>query len=126
MNSKSETQPSNKFDTFKLAFAALVLVVAVAAFYYFVDYLLLARVAGLLAAVAVAVGIALTTEVGVNLLGFIKDSRAELRKVVWPTRQETWQTSLAVIVMVIIMGIFLWLLDMLLLWLVQLLIGGGG
>ncbi len=125
MNSKSETQAS-KFDTFKLALAALVLVVAVATFYYFVDYLLLVRVAGLLAAVGVAVGIALTTAMGANLLGFIKDSRAELRKVVWPTRQETWQTSLAVILMVIIMGIFLWLLDMLLLWLVQLLIGSGG
>ena len=125
MNSKSETQAS-KLDTFKLAFAALILVVAMVAFYYFVDYLLLVRVAGLLAAAGVAVGIALTTEMGAGLLSFIKDSRVEMRKVVWPTRQETWQTSLAVILMVIIMGIFLWLLDMLLLWLVQLLIGGGG
>jgi preprotein translocase subunit SecE len=125
MNPKSEIQAS-KLDTFKLASAALILLVAVAAFYYFADYLLLVRVLGLLGAVGVAVAIALTTELGGNVLGFIKDARAELRRVVWPTRQETLQTTLAVVLMVIVVGIFLWLLDMLLFWIVRLLTSTGG
>jgi preprotein translocase subunit SecE len=125
MNPKSEIQAS-KLDTFKLASATLILLVAVAAFYYFADYLLLVRVLGLLGAVGVAVAIALTTELGGNVLGFIKDARAELRRVVWPTRQETLQTTLAVVLMVIVVGIFLWLLDMLLFWIVRLLTSTGG
>jgi preprotein translocase subunit SecE len=125
MNPKSEIQAS-KFDTLKLASAVLILLMAVAAFYYFVDYLLLVRVIVLLAAVGVAVAIALTTELGGNVLGFLKDARMELRRVVWPTRQETLQTTLAVMLMVIVMGIFLWLLDMLLFWIVRLLTGTGG
>ena len=122
MNSKTETQIT-KIDTYKLLSAALIVVVALAGFYYFADYLILVRVIGLLIAVGGAVAIVLTTELGANLSGFIQDSRTELRKVVWPTRTETLQTSLAVIVVVIIMGIFLWLFDMLLFWIVRLLTG---
>ena len=124
MNAKSETQAS-KLDTIKLASAVLLLIIAVAAFYYFADIMLLVRVIGLLVAVGAATAIVLTTEIGRNLRDFVQDSRTELRKVVWPTRQETLQTSLAVILMVIVMGIFLWLLDMLLFWIVQLLTGQG-
>ena len=112
-----------RLDTLKLLTAAVIVTVAVVAFYYFSDYSLLLRVIGLLAAVGAAVGIVLTTEVGINFLGFTQDSRTELRKVVWPTRAETVQTSLIIILMVIIMGIFLWLLDMFLFWLVRLLTG---
>jgi preprotein translocase subunit SecE len=53
----------------------------------------------------------------------IRGSRSELRKVVWPTRAETTQTTLIVIAMVVVMGLLLWLLDVLLLWLVRLLTG---
>ena len=125
MNSKSELQPS-KQDTLKLISAAFILVVALVGFYYFSEHLLFVRVLGLLVALAVAAGIALTTEMGGDFLGFLQESRAEIRKVVWPSRTETLQTSLAVIVMVIVMGIFLWLLDMLLFWVVGLLTGLGG
>lgn len=125
MNSKPETQPS-KFDTFKLLSAALILVAALGAFYYFADYLLVVRVAGLLVAVGAAAGIVLTTELGSNVLEFIQASRVELRKVVWPSRAETLQTTLAVILMVIVMGLFLWLLDTVLFWGVRLLTGQGG
>ena len=124
MNAKSETQIS-RLDTYKLASAASIVVIAVVAFYYFADYSLLVRVIGLLAAVGGAVAIAVNTELGGNIVGFISDSRMELRKVVWPTRAETIQTSLAVIIMVVLMGIFLWLLDVLLFWVVRLLTGQG-
>jgi len=125
MNPKTETQVS-RADTFKLAFAGLIVLLALAAFYYFSSYLLVVRVIGLLAAVGAAVAIVATTELGSEALAFIKDSRSELRKVVWPTRTETLQTSLAVIAMVIVMGLFLWLLDTLLFWVVRSLTGAGG
>lgn len=112
-----------KFDTYKLASAALLLLLGVFAFYYFADALIVVRVIALLAVAGMAVTIALQTEQGANLLGFFRESRVELRKVVWPTRAETIQTSLAVVVMVILMGIFLWLLDMFLLWIVRSLTG---
>jgi preprotein translocase subunit SecE len=54
------------------------------------------------------------------------NTRTEVRKVVWPTRAETTQTVLAVLFVVILMGVLLWLLDMLLLWAVRLLTGQGG
>jgi preprotein translocase subunit SecE len=74
----------------------------------------------------VAVAIVATTMLGQNLIGFAKDSRMEVRKVVWPTRQETVQTTLMVIVAVILIGIFLWLIDMVLAEAIQMLTGTGG
>ena len=120
MSVKSESQVA-RLDTVKLVAAVGIAAAAIFAFYYYSDTSLLVRVIGLLAAVGVAVAIFLTTEMGSSFLGFYNDSRTELRKVVWPTRQETLQTSLVVILLVIIMGIFLWLLDMFLFWVVRLL-----
>lgn len=110
----------------KLAVAAVLLSGAVVAFYYFSDQSTLLRVLGLLAAAGVAVFIAAQTAKGGQALAFLGDARTEVRKVVWPTRQETIQTSLIVFVMVVIVGIMLWLLDMFLLWAVRLLTGQGG
>ena len=79
--------------------------------------------AEVLAAAGAAVAIALKTERGAETLEFMQGARTELRKVVWPTRAETTQTTLIVIAMVVIMGLLLWLLDVLLLWLVRLITG---
>ena len=125
MTTKPELQAS-KYDNAKLALAALVLTAALGGFYYFSEQMLLVRVAGLLVAVAAAFGIVFTTELGSNGWAFLQDARGELRKVVWPTRAETIQTSLVVMAMVIVMGIFLWLLDMLLFWVIRLFTGQGG
>jgi preprotein translocase subunit SecE len=86
----------------------------------------LLRVLGLLAMVVVAVLIALQTAVGRNVWRFASDARTEVRKVVWPTRQETIQTTLIVMFVVLLMGIFLWLVDMMLLSVVRALTGQGG
>jgi preprotein translocase subunit SecE len=126
MVAKAETEVSNKFDTFKLVIAIAVLLTGIGGFYYYVDASLLYRVLGLVAMVIVAAGIAFTTTTGHAILSFGRESRAEVRKVVWPTRQETVQTTLMVVVAVIILGIFLWLIDMLLLNAVQMLTGRGG
>jgi len=126
MVAKAETEVSNKFDTFKLVIAIAILLAGIGGFYYFVDESLLYRVLGLVAMVTVAAGIAMTTGTGHAILSFGRESRAEVRKVVWPTRQETVQTTLMVVVAVILLGIFLWLVDMLLLNAVQMLTGQGG
>jgi preprotein translocase subunit SecE len=126
MVAKAETEVSNKFDTFKLVIAIAVLLTGIGGFYYYVEASLLYRVLGLVAMVIVAAGIAFTTTTGHAILSFGRESRAEVRKVVWPTRQETVQTTLMVVVAVIILGIFLWLIDMLLLNAVQMLTGRGG
>jgi len=126
MVAKAETEVSNKLDTFKLVIAIATLLAGIAGFYYYVDESLLYRVLGLVALVMVAAGIAFTTATGHAILSFARESRAEVRKVVWPTRQETVQTTLMVVVAVIILGIFLWLVDMMLLNAVQLLTGQGG
>ena len=120
---KSETQTISRIDTYKLAGAGAIVVLALAAFYLFSTHSLLVRVLGLLAAGAGAVVIALQTAPGAEILEFLQGSRAEVRKVVWPTRAETTQTTLIVIVMVVVMGLLLWLLDVLLLWLVRLITG---
>ena len=126
MVAKAETEVSNKLDTFKLVLAIAVLLVGIGGFYYYADASLLYRVLGLVGMVVVAAGIALTTATGHAIMSFGREARAEVRKVVWPTRQETVQTTLMVVVAVIILGIFLWLVDMLLLNAVQLLTGQGG
>ena len=131
MNAKVETrnskaERSSKADVAKLLLAIVLLLGAIVAFYYYARYMLLVRVLGLLAAAGVAVAIALQTQIGRLARQFVQESRTEVRKVVWPTRQETMQTTLAVVVMVIVVGILLWLLDMFLVWAVQLLTGQGG
>jgi len=124
MNStKPEIPAPHRADQLKLLAAGAIVLLALVAFYVFSAHWLLVRVIGLLAAVGVAVAIALRTELGAETLEFVQGARAELRKVVWPTRAETTQTTLIVIIMVIIMGLLLWLFDILLLWLVRMVTG---
>ena len=125
MNTSVE-QTASRFDSVKLLLALGVLVAGVGGFYYFSGHSHLLRVLGLLALAGVAVAIASNTEAGRGLWQFAKGSRNEVRKVVWPSRAETIQTTLMVFVMVVIVAIFLWMLDMLLAWAVRLLTGQGG
>ena len=126
MVAKTEVEVTNKLDTFKLILAIVVLLGGIAGFYYYEAEGLLYRVLGLLAFVLVALGMVYTTNLGQSVVGFGREARAEVRKVVWPSRQETVQTTLMVIVAVIIIGIFLWLIDMMLVSAVQYLTGQGG
>jgi preprotein translocase subunit SecE len=121
MTTKTERQNSS-LDTAKLTVAVLLLTSGVIAFYWYEDQSTLYRVLGLVAITIVAVAIALTTAKGRSTVGFLQDSRTEVRKMVWPTRAETAQTTLVVFLFVIIVGIFLWLLDMLLSRLIQIII----
>ena len=115
MVTKTE-QTTSAIDTFKLMTAVLVLIAGVVGFYYFEDESQLLRVLGMLGVAVVAFLIAATTDKGRRSLAFVKDARIEVRKVVWPTRQETLQTTIAVLFLVILVAIMLWLFDMFLGW----------
>lgn len=113
-------------DGLKWAVAAGLLGAGVAGFYYFGAESLLLRVIGLLILGGAAAAIAFTTEKGRNALEFMRDSRTELRKVVWPTRKETTQTTLVVIAVVALVAVILWSIDGVLGWLVRQLLRQGG
>jgi len=113
MNSKSQVEASS-LDTVKLLLAIGVIVGAILGFYYLDGYSQLLRVLGLLALVGVSAFIAYQTAVGRTVWEFASAAEVEVRKVVWPSRQETVQTTLIVFVMVLFMGIVLWLFDMML------------
>ena len=125
MTTQAESATS-VLDVVKLLFSVLFIVSGLAAFYYFSQFSLLYRVLALVAVALVALFMALTTEVGRSFRVFMQESKQEVRKVVWPSRQETTQTTLIVFAMVFVVGLILWLLDMFLFWVVQLLTGQGG
>ena len=124
MVAKTEEVVSNKLDTFKLLLAIAILILGIVGFYYYEAESQLYRVLGVVFAAGVAVAIGSTTALGQNLIGFGREARMEVRKVVWPTRQETVQTTFMVLIAVIIIGIFLWLIDMLLAQAIQMITGG--
>jgi len=108
-----EAGQSSRLDAVKWIVAVLVLAASIAGFYYYAEQIFVAyRVLALLAATVIALAIAYNTASGKALWVYLQDSRAELRKVVWPTRAETMQTTLVVAIVVIVVGVILWLLDM--------------
>jgi len=125
MVAKTEEVVSNKLDSFKLLLAIAVLILGIVGFYYYEAESQLYRVLGVVFTTIVAIAISSTTTLGQNLIGFGREARMEVRKVVWPTRQETIQTTFMVIVAVIVIGIFLWLVDMVLAEAIQLLTSSG-
>ncbi len=125
METKVEEQ-TTVVDTAKLALAVLIIVAGLVAYYYFADASALLRALGVLVAVAAAVGVAYTSAQGQTIWKFIQGSRVELRKVVWPTREETIQTTLVVLLFALIGGVFFWLLDLVLLFITSKITGQGG
>ena len=125
MGARVETASKTQ-DTLKWLVAVSLLVAAVTAFYYYGEESLLLRVIGLLIVAGAAGAIAFTTDKGRTAWEFMRESRTELRKVVWPTRKETTQTTLVVIGVVVLVAIFLWRVDGILSWAVRLLLGHGG
>lgn len=123
MSANTEVEASS-LDTIKLLMSVSIIVAALLGFYYFDAYSQLLRVIALLAVVGVAVLIAYQTVAGRRVWKFATDAKVEVRKVVWPSRQETVQTTLIVFVVVLIMGIVLWLFDMMLGAILRALTGG--
>jgi len=121
--SSKEAAQESKFDLLKWLVVVLLVAAGVVANSYYSDQSLLYRVVGLLVLAGVAGYVAYLTEKGKAFFVQLKEAKNEVRKVVWPTRQETWQTTLMVVAVVLIVGLALWGLDSLLSWIVSAVIG---
>jgi len=121
-----ETSESGVLDIIKLLVAAGLLVGGLFSYYYYIELPIAVRVLIVLAGTAAGVFAAMTSVQGRRVWAFIQGSRIELRKVVWPTKQETTQRAIAVFVFTLIMSLFFWGLDSLLLWLTRTLVGSAG
>ncbi len=112
----AEPKDINYYNTPFTLLSLILLLGGIVMFYYFIDVRLFYRVLGLFFVLIVSSLILYQTSFGKTVYGYIIDSKVELKKVSWPTKQETTQTALGVIVIVVIIGILLWLFDMLLSW----------
>ncbi|MGN8159337.1 preprotein translocase subunit SecE [Salinisphaera sp. RV14] len=119
----SEQRTASALDTALLWLAIVVLIASIAGYYYFTAYTDVVRVLGMLAGVAVAALIAFQSALGRTAWSYVQGSRTELRRMVWPTRRETMQTTLLVVVFVLILAAFIWALDIVLGYAVTLLTG---
>jgi preprotein translocase subunit SecE len=124
METKVEEQPTI-VDTAKLALSVVIVLGGLVAYYYFGETSTLLRTLGVLLALALAAVVALTSLQGRTLWKFIQGARVELSKVVWPTKDETIQTTLVVLVVAVIGGVLFWVLDFFLLWITTRITGQG-
>ena len=108
----------------RLAVAGLLVIGALVAFYLLTSQGAIAQWGGLVAGLVLAAVVFFTSESGKRLIGFGRDSWREVKKVVWPTRKETLQTTAFVFAFSIVMALFLWLTDKTLEWILYGLILG--
>jgi len=110
-------------DKVKLVLSALLVAAGIAGFYLLADNALVLRILAVLAGIAVAIAVFRTTPAGRSALSFVGEAIAEAKRVVWPTRKETIQTTVAVFVLVLIMAAFLAVVDIGFAYMVQWLMG---
>jgi len=119
-----QTPPSASVkDTALIALSLLALFVGIGAFYWYEDRSLSIRIAMVVAGLALGAGLAWFSWYGREFWQFAQAARIELRKVVWPSRDETVKTTYVVFIFAIVMGLFFWGLDWVLTWLTRLLTG---
>ena len=109
----------------KLLSAALLLVAGIAGFYLLADKPTVVRILVVLAGLAASVAVLWTTPLGQQTFSFVGEAVAEARRVVWPTRKETIQTTLVVFVLVVVMAAFLAVVDIGFAFMVKWLLGRG-
>ncbi len=122
MKANTET-PAGSMDSLKWVVACALLVAAVVGNSLYSELSVVIRAAAVIAFVAAAGGIAAMTQKGKAAISFARESRMEVRKVVWPTRQETLQTTLIVLAVTVIMALVLWGIDGIMVRLVRLFTG---
>jgi len=110
-------------DKLKLVVAMLLVVAGIASFYFFEDKALVVRIIVMLVAFAASIAVMSTSALGKNALTFVGESINEAKRVVWPTRKETIQTTVAVFVLVVIMAAFLAIVDVGFAYMVQWIMG---
>ncbi len=127
MNKEMQKQSeSNTLDTAKLILAIAILIGSLVGYYVFQEVHAVLRVLGVVVGIGLALFVLYLTNVGRSWYSYLSHAKREVKQVVWPTRPETVQMTLIVFVVVILMGIFLWLVDMFFMWAVKLLTGQGG
>ncbi|MBG6246368.1 preprotein translocase subunit SecE [Candidatus Symbiopectobacterium sp. 'North America'] len=112
MSANTETQGSVRgLEVIKWLVVAALLVVAIVGNYYYRGYSLPLRALAVVILIATAGGVALLTAQGKATVTFAREARTEVRKVIWPTRQETLHTTLIVAAVTAVMSLILWGLD---------------
>jgi len=123
LNTSAETSGQSAIDWLKWIVVYAVVGAGVFGNWYYQDQSVLYRVLGLLVLAIVALLTLVQTQKGRAAWDLLKDARSEIRRVVWPTRQETVQTTMIVLVLIMVFSLILWLLDSGLSWLVSTVIG---
>ena len=123
MSTSAETSGQSAIDWLKWIVVYAVVGAGVFGNWYYQDQSVLYRVLGLLVLAIVALLTLVQTQKGRAAWDLLKDARSEIRRVVWPTRQETVQTTMIVLVLIMVFSLILWLLDSGLSWLVSTVIG---
>ncbi len=122
----TEAGTSEGLDSAKLVAAILLVLGGVVAFYALHAQAVWLRWLSVAAGLALGAAVFATSAHGRAFWQFMQAARLELRKVVWPTREETAKTTMAVFLFVIVAGVFFWLLDVFLAWATRHLTGQGG
>ena len=123
MSTNTEAAPASSLDWLKWLIVIALVAGGIYGNWYYQDESLLIRVGALLVGALLAGFIAVQTERGRTTWHLLKEARSEIRRVVWPSNQETTQTTLVVLVLVVIFALILWGLDSLLSWGVSSMIG---
>jgi preprotein translocase subunit SecE len=110
-------------DNALMILSIVALLAGVVGFYWYEEDALALRLALVGSGVVVAAGLAWVSWYGREFWQFAQAARVELRKVVWPEREDTVRTTVLVIVFASLMGLFFWVLDLILTWLIRLLTG---
>ena len=110
-------------DTVLLTLAVIAVLGGIVAFYWYDEAALALRIGAVVGGVAVGGALAWFSQLGRDFWQFVQVARIELRKVVWPEREETVRTTYVVFIFAIVMGVFFWGLDWVLTWLTRLLTG---
>ena len=103
-------------DTIKLVVAALLVAAGIAGYYALGESALILKIMAVLAGIAAAGAVAWFTAPGRQFVEYSREAIVEAKKVVWPTRKETIQTTAAVFAFVFVMAVFLWVSDKTLEW----------
>jgi preprotein translocase subunit SecE len=110
-------------DKVKLGIAVLLVIAALVAYYVLDTLPLIARIGIILAGIAAAIAVGWTSQPGKQFYVYTQESITETKKVVWPSRKETLQSTGVVVAFVIVMALFLWIVDASLVWLVRIFMG---
>ncbi|UCD69684.1 MAG: preprotein translocase subunit SecE [Betaproteobacteria bacterium] len=110
-------------DKIKLFLAMLIVAVGISGFYLLAEMPLVVKVGAFIGSLIVAALVAWTSEPGQRFSVYVRESITEVRKVVWPTRKETVQSTAMVLAFVFVMAVFLWGVDWILASLVRMLMG---